>query len=138
MSTSSKMLHRRGIKTKLIMKKLHFKWILSLVQSLIVQIKQRLNYKCWLLVLAAFPGSLKCLEISLHISFPFCLESTLLPASLWFQHLESLTTQLGRAASDILFSWLRIRTLTSTEGNYLGNLMMRSDKAEAQAPEVVR
>lgn len=85
-------------------------------------------------MLAAFVGSLKCLENGLHISFPLYLDSTLLPASLWFKHLESLTTQLGRAASDILFSSLRIRALTSTEGNYLGKLMLKSwdrrDKTE--------
>lgn len=85
-------------------------------------------------MLAAFAGSLKCLENGLHISFPLYLDSTLLPASLWFKHLESLTTQLGRAASDILFSSLRIRALTSTEGNYLGKLMLKSwdrrDKTE--------
>lgn len=93
-------------------------------------------------MLAAFAGSLKCLENGLHILFPLYLDSTLLPASLWFKHLESLTTQLGRAASDILFSSLRIRALTSTEGNYLGKLMMKSwdrhDKTQVRAPEVVR
>lgn len=34
--------------------------------------------------------------------------------------------QLGRAASDILFSWRRVRTLASPKGNYLGELMMKS------------
>lgn len=93
-----------------------------------------------ILVLATFPGSLKCLENSLHISFPFCLDRTLLPIFLRFIHLESLKHAAGTNCQWYFVFLTKNQNLDLTKEWLCGQVndeILSDDKMKAQVQAIM-